>query len=251
MEIVDVRLLHKEGGRSGVWERGERDSYGDAAAGPADEEPSPLPGGPGTGAPAPAFAFIGYQNSGKTTLVEKVIAKLTQRGLRVGSIKHHGHKGFDIDQPGKDSWRHAQAGSRHVGLVSPDRYAEYASTEHEVPVIDLLAHYTDVDVVIVEGYKTAGLPNILVTRSGVDRMRGKDSFDLVDGNTVAIACNDVVARDFHAKAAKRSQAAETMMIADADVPASAAQPMKLPPFLDINDAASIANFIYDRLRETA
>ena len=251
MEIVDVRLLHKEGGRSGVWERGERDSYGDAAAGPADEEPSPLPGGPGTGAPAPAFAFIGYQNSGKTTLVEKVIAKLTQRGLRVGSIKHHGHKGFDIDQPGKDSWRHAQAGSRHVGLVSPDRYAEYASTEHEVPVIDLLAHYTDVDVVIVEGYKTAGLPNIVVTRSGVDRMRGKESFDLVDGNTVAIACNDVVARDFHAKAAKRSQAAETMTIADADVPASAAQPMKLPPFLDINDAASIANFIYDRLRETA
>ena len=99
---------------------------------------------------------MGYQNAGKTTLVEKVISRLTQRGLRVGSIKHHGHKGFDIDQPGKDSWRHAQAGSRHVGLVSPGAYAEYARIDGEVPVRDLIAHYTDVDIVIVEGYRRRG-----------------------------------------------------------------------------------------------
>ena len=234
MEIVDVHLLRKEGGRSGVW---ERDAQSVAAPGnedlPATEATgaSPLPGGPGTGVPAPAISFIGYQNAGKTTLVEKVIAKLTQRGLRVGSIKHHGHKGFEIDQAGKDSWRHAQAGSRHVGLVSPDRYAEYASTEREVPVTDLLAHYTDVDVVIVEGYKTAGLPSVVVTRSGVDRLRGKDSFALVDSNTIAIACNDVVARDFHARVEKAGDTAS-----------------ELPPFLDINDTAAIANFIYDRVQ---
>ena len=238
MEIIDVRLLRKEGGRSGVWERSaasEEPSNATAAAGNITApEASPLPGGPGTGKPAPAVSFIGYQNAGKTTLVEKVIAKLSQRGLRVGSIKHHGHKGFDIDQPGKDSWRHAQAGSRHVGLVSPDRYAEYASTEREVPVTDLLAHYTDVDVVIVEGYKTAGLPSIVVTRSGVDRLRGKDSFDLADDNTIAIACNDVVVRDFRARAAKNAED-------------EGAAP-ELPPFLDINDAAAIANFIYDRIQ---
>lgn len=232
MEIVDVRLLRKEGGRSGVWDRAEhlaaqKDEKGQVAE--EDIESSPLPGGPGTGEAAPAIAFIGYQNSGKTTLVEKIIKRLTQRGLRVGSIKHHGHKGFEIDQPGKDSWRHAQAGSRHVGLVSPNQYAEYANTEREVPVTDLLTHFTDVDVVIVEGYKTAGLPNIVVTRSGVDRLRGDTSFDLIDENTVAIACNDVVERDFRARATKQSEQTGT--------------PLVLPPFISINDAAAIVNFI--------
>ena len=102
------------------------------------------------------FAFIGYQDSGKTTLVEKVIAELTARGLRVGSIKHHGHHRFDIDVPGKDSWRHAEAGSRHVGLICANRYAEYADTDQEFPLDGLLARYTDVDVVIVEGIQDRG-----------------------------------------------------------------------------------------------
>ena len=260
MEIVDVRLLRKEGGRSGVWDRAERAALAAEDATEAETaslddtaapDASPLPGGAGTGKPAPAFAFIGYQNSGKTTLVEKVIAKLTQRGMRVGSIKHHGHKGFDIDQTGKDSWRHAQAGSRHVGLVSPDKYAEYASTEREVPVTDLLTHYTDVDVVIVEGYKTAGLPNIVVARSGVDRLRGKDSFDLMSDDTLAVACNDVVARDFRAKAAK--QAADQAVSgpganANDEPQGDSTTARELPPFLDINDATAIANFIYDRVQ---
>lgn len=300
MEVVDVRLLRKEGGRSGLWQRAETGPDGlaaegtgggdaasaedrvaeepgsgggaaaaaragdvpgapaacaadgaDVGAAPADRrgpgdapraaEPdtdpgvgcaasSPLPGGPGSGTPAPAIAFIGYQNSGKTTLVEKIISRLTQRGLRVGSIKHHGHKGFDIDQPGKDSWRHAQAGSRHVGLIAPGRYAEYAdTTSEEVPVRDLLTHYTDVDVVIVEGYKTAGLPNIVVTRSGVDRLRGDTSYDLIDGNTLAVACNDIVERDFRRRAAKAAR--------------EDGEAAELPPFLSINDAAAIVNFI--------
>ena len=235
MEVVDVRLLRKEGGRSGVWERAEREgTAGEEHAGSADEPqasaPSALPGGPGTGGAAPAIAFIGYQNAGKTTLVEKVISRLSQRGLRVGSIKHHGHKGFDIDQPGKDSWRHAQAGSRHVGLISPNRYAEYADTRSEVSVEDLLGHYTDVDVVVVEGYKTAGLRNIVVTRSGVDRIRGKDSFGLIDSNTLAIASNEQVARDFRAKAAARAEQGGT-------------EPTELPPFLDINYAPAIVSFV--------
>ncbi|MDN0063197.1 cyclic pyranopterin monophosphate synthase MoaC [Collinsella ihumii] len=248
MEIVDVRLLHKEGGRSGVWERAEQADapavapatdtapatdaapYSAETADPVEPEPaSPLPGGPGAKAAAPAIAFIGYQNSGKTTLVEKIIKRLTQRGLRVGSIKHHGHKGFDIDQPGKDSWRHAQAGSRHVGLVAPGQYAEYAYTENEVPVGDLLTHYTDVDIVIVEGYKTAGLPNIVVTRSGVDRLRGDTSYDLIDENTLAIACNDVVERNFRARAAREAEQADAVR--------------ELPPFISINDAAALVNFI--------
>ena len=213
MEIVDVRLLRKEGGRSGLWERTEaanaspeaaRDcaeaadasaSAADGAeAGACDSAPSEAPVA-ASERPAPALAFIGYQNSGKTTLVEKVIAALTARGVRVGTVKHHGHAGFDIDVPGKDSWRHAQAGSRHVGVVSATRYAEYADTEAEFSLDRLLARYTDVDVVLVEGYKSAGLPNIVVARSGVDRLRGANSLDLVDERTVAIACNDALVRD--------------------------------------------------------
>ena len=121
MEIVDVRLLHKEGGRSGVWDRAERQAAAVEAVAADGAAPASAPVAVASAAPAPAvpaIAFIGYQNSGKTTLVEKVIAELTRRGLRVGSLKHHGHHGFDIDVPAKDTWRHHQAGSKHVGLVA-------------------------------------------------------------------------------------------------------------------------------------
>lgn len=209
MEIVDVHLMRKEGGRSGLWERHEVAAQA-ASANRPDEAAS-------SGAPvaAPAIAFIGYQNSGKTTLVEKVIAELCRRGLRVGTVKHHGHAGFDIDVPGKDSWRHAQAGSRHVGLVCADRYAEYASTEQELPLEELLARFTDVDVVLVEGYKAAGLPNVVVARSGVDRMRGASSLDLIDGGTQAIACNDALISRIHLRV----------------------------PVVDINNAAAVADVV--------
>lgn len=214
MEIVDVRLLLKEGGRSGVWEREDASAAAvegkDGADATASDSSEDAPA-----APAPAVAFIGYQNSGKTTLVEKVIAELTARGLRVGSIKHHGHHRFDIDVPGKDSWRHAEAGSRHVGLICANRYAEYADTDQEFPLDGLLARYTDVDVVIVEGYKTAGLPNVVVARSGVDRLRGSSSLDLVDDATLAIACNDTLANHIHINL----------------------------PVADINDAATVANVV--------
>ena len=208
-----------------------------------DEEilTSPLPGGTGTGTPAPAVAFVGFQNSGKTTLVERVISNLTKRGLRIGSIKLHDSKGFEIDQPGRDSWRHAQAGSRHVGLISPDQYAEYASTSKEVPVQDLLTHYTDVDVVIVEGLKAPGIPSIVVARSGVDRIRGISSYDLIDDDTLAIACNEVTARGFRAQWSK-------MVQGDDDVPGNPNLPMEPPPFLDINDIPEIVSFVMDYLK---
>ena len=61
--------------------------------------------------PSPAVAVVGRHNSGKTTLIERLIAELVGRGLDVGSIKHHSHRGFDIDIPGKDSYRHRAAGA--------------------------------------------------------------------------------------------------------------------------------------------
>lgn len=224
MEIVDVRLLHKEGGRSGVWDRAERQvaAVEAAAADGAAPVAAPAPAAPTRA--VPAIAFIGYQNSGKTTLVEKVIAELTRRGLRVGSLKHHGHHGFDIDVPAKDTWRHHQAGSKHVGLICATRWAEYADTreEDEMPARELLSRYNDVDVVIIEGYKTEGFDNIVVARSGVDRLRGKSSLDLVDGHTLALACNEALARQaFDAGFATRA--------------------------ININDARAICDLIQDHL----
>lgn len=223
MEIVDVRLLHKEGGRSGVWDRAERQAA--AAEATAADGAAPASAPVAVSAPAvPAIAFIGYQNSGKTTLVEKVIAELTRRGLRVGSLKHHGHHGFDIDVPAKDTWRHHQAGSKHVGLICATRWAEYADTreEDEMPARELLSRYNDVDVVIIEGYKTEGFDNIVVARSGVDRLRGKSSLDLVDGRTLALACNEALARQaFDAGFATRA--------------------------ININDARAICDLIQDHL----
>ena len=226
MEIVDVRLLHKEGGRSGVWDRAERQAAVEAVGAAGDAPASaPVAIAPAAPTPAvPAIAFIGYQNSGKTTLVEKVIAELTRRGLRVGSLKHHGHHGFDIDVPAKDTWRHHQAGSKHVGLICATRWAEYADTreEDEMPARELLSRYNDVDVVIIEGYKTEGFDNIVVARSGVDRLRGKSSLDLVDGRTLALACNEALARQaFDAGFATRA--------------------------ININDARAICDLIQDHL----
>ena len=228
MEIVDVRLLHKEGGRSGVWDRAERQAAAAEAAAADSATPASVPvaaAAPAAPTPAaPAIAFIGYQNSGKTTLVEKVIAELTRRGLRVGSLKHHGHHGFDIDVPAKDTWRHHQAGSKHVGLICATRWAEYADTreEDEMPARELLSRYNDVDVVIIEGYKTEGFDNIVVARSGVDRLRGKSSLDLVDGRTLALACNEALARQaFDAGFATRA--------------------------ININDARAICDLIQDYL----
>lgn len=221
MEIVDVRLLHKEGGRSGMWDRAGRPAAAFEAADAERAAPDAAP----VAAVAPAIAFIGYQNSGKTTLVEKVIAELTRRGLRVGSLKHHGHHGFDIDVPAKDTWRHHQAGSKHVGLICATRWAEYADTreEDEMPARELLSRYNDVDVVIIEGYKTEGFDNIVVARSGVDRLRGKSSLDLVDGRTLALACNEALARQaFDAGFATRA--------------------------ININDARAICDLIQDHLQ---
>lgn len=224
MEIVDVRLLHKEGGRSGVWDRAERQAAAVEAAAADGNAPASAPVAVAPAPAAPAIAFIGYQNSGKTTLVEKVIAELTRRGLRVGSLKHHGHHGFDIDVPAKDTWRHHQAGSKHVGLICATRWAEYADTreEDEMPARELLSRYNDVDVVIIEGYKTEGFDSIVVARSGVDRLRGKSSLDLVDGHTLALACNEALARQaFDAGFATRA--------------------------ININDARAICDLIQDHL----
>ena len=83
-----------------------------------------------TDIPSPAVAVVGRHNSGKTTLIERLIAELVGRGLDVGSIKHHSHRGFDIDIPGKDSYRHRAAGASETVIAAPGQVARILSLIH-------------------------------------------------------------------------------------------------------------------------
>lgn len=113
----------------------------------------------------PLITIIGKSGCGKTTLMVKLVAELKRRGYRLATVKHHSHRGFDIDQPGKDSWRFAQAGSDHVVIAAPDKIASYRSIEHELNLDEIAATISDVDLILVEGYKQAGKPSLEVVRS--------------------------------------------------------------------------------------
>lgn len=119
--------------------------------------------------PSPAVAFVGRHNSGKTTLIVKVIAELTARGVNIGTVKHHGHVDFDIDIPGKDSYRHREAGSRDVVVVSPVRMARITELKREVECSDIVESMPDHDLVIVEGFRQSGLDVIEVMRDANER----------------------------------------------------------------------------------
>lgn len=117
----------------------------------------------------PLVTVIGKSGCGKTTLLEKLVAELKQRGYKLATVKHHSHRGFDIDQPGKDSWRFAQAGSDYVIIVSPDKIASYRMLERELSLEEIAAGISDVDLILVEGYKQAGKPSLEVVRAANSR----------------------------------------------------------------------------------
>jgi molybdopterin-guanine dinucleotide biosynthesis protein B len=115
--------------------------------------------------------FAGFSGSGKTTLVERLIPALRSRGLRV-SVAKHAHHGFDVDQPGKDSWRHRQAGAFEVIVASDRRLALMREFERpaRMNVHHLLAElYDGVDWVLVEGFKESDLPKIEVWRAAAGK----------------------------------------------------------------------------------
>ena len=119
--------------------------------------------------PSPAISFVGRHNSGKTTLVVKVIRELASRGVNVGSIKHHGHNDFDIDYPGKDSYRHREAGSVDAVVVSPIRMARITELEVEPECDQIVASMPDHDIIIVEGFRQSGLDVIEIMRAASER----------------------------------------------------------------------------------
>jgi molybdopterin-guanine dinucleotide biosynthesis protein B len=105
-------------------------------------------------------------NSGKTTLIEKVVVILKARGLRVAVVKH-ASSGFDLDSPGKDSWRFQRAGADPVVLVGPDRLARIENISRAPAADELVRMAGDVDVVIYEGFKRHAENRIEVFRFGV------------------------------------------------------------------------------------
>jgi molybdopterin-guanine dinucleotide biosynthesis protein B len=115
----------------------------------------------------PIVSVVGSSNTGKTTLLEKVVKELKNRGYKVAVIKHDSH-GFDIDRPGKDSWRLTQAGSDVVVLSSADKMAMIKRPSGEMTLEQLSDMVAGgVDIIITEGYKGADKPKIEVYRSGV------------------------------------------------------------------------------------
>ncbi len=116
--------------------------------------------------PSPAIAIVGRHNSGKTTLIAQLIAELVGRGYDVGSIKHHSHAGFDIDYPGKDSYRHRAAGASETVIAAPGQVARVKTIEGEEECGDLVRSMPGHDIVVVEGYRKSGLPTIEVMRAG-------------------------------------------------------------------------------------
>lgn len=132
------------------------------------------------------FGITGRSGSGKTTLIVALLPWLQERGLRVSAIKQANPK-FDIDTPGKDSYRHREAGAREVMVVSSRRWAlmhERAADEPELPAMEaLLARMTPVDLVLVEGFRDWPHPRLEVFRPAL----GKAPFYPDDPRVVAVA----------------------------------------------------------------
>ncbi len=165
--------------------------------------------------PKPVLGFAAFSGTGKTTLLEKLIPQLTQQGIRIGMIKHAHHE-FDIDKPGKDSYRLRKAGARQMLIASSMRQA--LMTENETPQeprLDELITRLDlenIDLVLVEGFKHASFPRIELHRKEL----GKTLLYPEDPGIIAVASD---------------------YLADCgDLPA-----------LNINDTAAIAEFIVEWL----
>lgn len=133
------------------------------------------------------IGFCGYSGAGKTTLVEQVIGRLKAAGQRVSVVKHAHHK-FDIDHPGKDSWRHREAGAFEVVVASSRRLAKIRQFEVEVEptVHQLIAELYDCDWVLVEGFKHADIFKIEVWRAA----NGKPALYADDPFITGIATDD-------------------------------------------------------------
>lgn len=160
------------------------------------------------------FGIVGLSGNGKTTLVVKLVPALVKMGLKVSTMKH-AHHGFDLDTPGKDSFRHREAGATEVMMSSSRRWVLQHETrdDPEATLEELLARMTPVDLVVIEGFKAYPHAKIEVYRPSV----GKDPLYPSDPDIVAVASDEALSG--------------------------------LPiPVLDVDDVAAIADFIVGHCR---
>jgi molybdopterin-guanine dinucleotide biosynthesis protein MobB len=132
----------------------------------------------------PVFGIVGYKDNGKTTLVERLVAHFAEGGMRVSTVKH-AHHGVELDQPGKDSYRHRAAGAVEVMLATSRSWLliHELRDEPEPPLEALLARLSPVDLVLVEGFKRSAHPKLEVHR----QQRGTPLLAREDRSVVAIA----------------------------------------------------------------
>ena len=129
----------------------------------------------------PIICVVGRSGSGKTTLMEKLISEMKGMGIKVGTIKHH--KGpFEMDSPGKDSWRHKRAGSVKALISSPSGIGMVTDVDHDHSLEELASYFSGVDVILCEGFKRAKKPKIEVFRPEVH----ETPFCLEDSNLKAL-----------------------------------------------------------------
>jgi molybdopterin-guanine dinucleotide biosynthesis protein B len=135
------------------------------------------------------IGLAGWSGSGKTTLITKLIPRLTARGLRISTLKH-AHHGFDLDQPGKDSFMHRTAGATEVIVSSARRFAvlHELRDEPEWDLPALVGKMSPVDLVLVEGFKRDAFPKIEIHRAA----NGKPLIHPADPHIVAIAADTVL-----------------------------------------------------------
>jgi molybdopterin-guanine dinucleotide biosynthesis protein B len=169
------------------------------------------------------IGLAGWSGSGKTTLLTKVIPRLTARGKRVSTLKH-AHHNFDVDRPGKDSFEHRSAGATEVLVISGNRWALMHELRGapEPPLATLLAKLSEVDLVLIEGFKRESFPKLEVHRIA----NGKPLLHPEDSWIVAVA---------------------------ADTPL----PQASVPVIDLNDIDAIVDLLlaqalpFERIRERA
>jgi len=140
----------------------------------------------------PILCITGRKNSGKTELTVGLAAELNRRGHRVMTVKH-GH-GFQVDQPGRDSFRHRHEGGAHrTVLAAPGDFAVVGSwPDHEMPLSEIVRRFLwDGDIVLVEGFKMAPEPNVVVFRTGAGSGPLYDPEDLFGSKTIAVVTDDV------------------------------------------------------------
>jgi molybdopterin-guanine dinucleotide biosynthesis protein MobB len=163
-----------------------------------------------------AVSFVAKSGTGKTTLLEKVVSELKARGYRLGVIKHDAHR-FDIDHPGKDSYRLTAAGADTMLISSPEKLAVVKKHQQSPPVEELIeTYFGDVDIVLTEGFKKSGMPKIEVhrkERSDTLLCRGESH----DPTLIAVASDEPLELDV--------------------------------PVLDLNDPAQVADFIVETFLE--